>query len=94
MRSLLNTKVLVLFVENSVSNANPEWLANIAFRPLGACGYAATPGTIPADEGRFLNTTQGGFAGRGESSAERLVHHVRQGIAASRRHIAPALLLC
>jgi hypothetical protein len=27
-----------------------------AFRPLGACGYATTGGTILAVEARFLNT--------------------------------------
>jgi hypothetical protein len=58
------------------------------------CGYAAIEGTILMLEDWFLNTVRTLRAIAANRPAMGQESGVRQRIAAGRRHIAPALLLC
>jgi hypothetical protein len=92
---LLNIEVLAVVAEISVSNADRAWQAR--FAGPSRCAHAAMQqwrGTILMMENWFLNTVRSARATTANRRVTGRGCRLRQRIAAGRRHIAPALLLC
>lgn len=91
---ILISIVLARGAENSASKAGrARFDAVLGFRPLRACRYAATTGTISIILDRSLNTGNTAPPCRNETLGDLSATRMRHGIAASGRHVAPAVLL-